>query len=35
MKQAEFHEHVGEHNICANIEMALERAAEIHGGRAA
>jgi SulP family sulfate permease len=35
IKQALFHEHVGHHNICANIEMALQRAAEIHGGRAA
>jgi len=31
MHQAEFHEHVGERNICPNIEAALERAAEIHG----
>ena len=30
MHQAEFHEHVGELNICANIEAALERAAEIY-----
>jgi SulP family sulfate permease len=30
MHQAEFHEHVGERNICASIEAALERAAEIH-----
>ena len=33
VKQAQFHEHVGDHNICANIEAALERAAEIHGAR--
>ena len=31
MHQAEFHEHVGELNICANIEAALKRAGEIHG----
>jgi SulP family sulfate permease len=30
MHQAEFHEHVGELNICESIEAALERAAEIH-----
>ena len=30
MQQSEFHEHVGELNICANIEAALARAAEIH-----
>jgi sulfate permease, SulP family len=30
MQQSEFHEHVGELNICANIEAALTRAAEIH-----
>jgi SulP family sulfate permease len=30
MHQAEFHEHVGELNICANIKDALERAAELH-----
>ena len=30
MHQAEFHEHVGERNICPSIEAALERAAEIH-----
>jgi SulP family sulfate permease len=35
IKQAQFHEHVGHHNICANIEVALQRAAEIHGARAA
>jgi hypothetical protein len=28
--QSEFHEHVGELNICPNIEVALERASEIH-----
>ena len=31
MHQSEFHEHVGELNICANIEAALKRAGEIHG----
>jgi SulP family sulfate permease len=31
MHQAEFQEHVGELNICASIEAALERAAQIHG----
>jgi SulP family sulfate permease len=30
MHQSEFHEHVGELNVCPNIEVALERAAEIH-----
>jgi SulP family sulfate permease len=30
MHQAEFQEHVGELNVCPNIEAALERAAEIH-----
>jgi len=30
MHQGEFHEHVGELNICPSIEAALERAAEIH-----
>jgi len=30
MHQAEFHEHVGELNICPNIETALARAAEIY-----
>jgi SulP family sulfate permease len=32
MRQSEFHEHIGELNICPNIEAALERAAEIHQG---
>lgn len=35
LKQAEFHEHVGHHNICSNIQMALQRAARIHAARAA
>ena len=30
MHQSEFHQHIGELNICPNIEAALERAAEIH-----
>ena len=35
MKQAQFHQHVGDRNICANIDAALRRAAEIHTARAA
>jgi SulP family sulfate permease len=35
MKQAQFHDHVGDRNICPNIEAALRRAAEIHTARAA
>ena len=30
MHQSEFHEHIGELNICPNIEAALERGSEIH-----
>ena len=30
MQAAEFHQHVGERNICANIEAALRRAEELH-----
>src|SRR6185369_9552048 len=30
MQQSEFYEHVGELNICPNIEVAVERASEIH-----
>ena len=30
MKDAEFHRHVGEQNICLNILRALERATELH-----
>jgi SulP family sulfate permease len=30
MQQSEFHEHVGELNICPDIGAALERAADIH-----
>jgi SulP family sulfate permease len=33
--QAQFHDHVGDGNICPNIEAALRRASEIHGARAA
>jgi SulP family sulfate permease len=35
MKQAQFHDHVGDDNICANIEAALKRASEIQAVRAA
>ena len=35
MQQAAFHQHVGERNICPNIEAALQRAAEIHRASAA
>ena len=31
MRQARFHHHVGERNICPNIDAALVRAAELHG----
>jgi SulP family sulfate permease len=30
MSQAEFHKHIGERNICANILVALQRAEELH-----
>jgi SulP family sulfate permease len=30
MRQAEFHDHVGEDNICPNIGAALQRAAAVH-----
>jgi SulP family sulfate permease len=30
MKRAEFHRHVGDQNICPNIQQALSRAAELH-----
>ena len=30
MHQSEFHQHIGELNICPNFEAALERASEIH-----
>jgi SulP family sulfate permease len=35
MRAAEFHRHVGERNICPNIQTALERAEEIHRAVAA
>jgi SulP family sulfate permease len=35
MEAAEFHQHVGEKNICKDIESALARAAELRGARAA
>jgi sulfate permease, SulP family len=35
MQAAEFHEHIGERNMCPNIEAALRRAAEIHRASAA
>jgi sulfate permease, SulP family len=35
MQAAEFHQQVGECNICPNIEAALQRAAEIHRASAA
>jgi sulfate permease, SulP family len=30
MRRAGFHEHVGERNVCADIESALQRARELH-----
>ena len=35
MKQAQFHDHVGDRNICSDIQSALRRAAEIHSAQAA
>jgi hypothetical protein len=35
MRQAGFHEHIGDENFCPNIEAALRRAAEIQRSRAA
>jgi len=35
MRQAGFHEHIGDENFCPNIEAALRRAAEIQRLRAA
>jgi SulP family sulfate permease len=35
LEQAQLHEHIGDRNICANIEAALQRAAEVHGAHAA
>ena len=34
MKDAEFHRHLGEANICLNILTALERAIELHRQKA-
>jgi SulP family sulfate permease len=30
MRHAQFHDHIGSHNLCPNIEAALARAAELH-----
>jgi hypothetical protein len=35
MRAAHMHEHIGERNICPNIESALKRASEIHAHVAA
>ena len=35
MKQAQFHAHVGDGNICPNIEAALRRASEVYAAKAA
>ena len=35
MTAAEFHHHVGDKNICPNVQVALARAKELHGARAA
>ena len=35
MAQARFHHHVGDRNICPNIEAAISRAQELHATRAA
>jgi SulP family sulfate permease len=35
MKQAQFHDHVGDANICPDIQSAIRRASEIHGAQAA
>jgi len=35
MRQAGFHEHIGDENFCLNIEAALRRAAAVHHTRAA
>jgi SulP family sulfate permease len=35
MRAAEFHEHIGERNICPSIEAALQRASEIQQAPAA
>jgi SulP family sulfate permease len=33
MRRAEFHQHIGDENICANIREALQRAAALAGAR--
>ena len=35
MRQAQFHLHVGERNVCPHIQAALHRAAEVHATKAA
>jgi sulfate permease, SulP family len=35
MRRAEFHEHLGDSNICVSIEQALERARLLHGDQVA
>ena len=35
LQQAQFHAHIGKENICANIDAAIKRAAEVHALRAA
>ena len=35
MRQAQFYDHIGERNLCPNIEAALARAAEVHAAKAA
>ncbi|MCA1562078.1 MAG: sodium-independent anion transporter [Acidobacteria bacterium] len=32
MRAADFHRHVGEQNVCPDVQTALRRAAEIHAG---
>jgi SulP family sulfate permease len=34
MRAADFHRHVGEQNVCPDVQTALQRAAEIHAGAA-
>jgi hypothetical protein len=35
MRQARFHQHIGDENICPNIAAALDRAAQVVATRAA
>jgi hypothetical protein len=35
MRQARFHHHIGDDNICPNVAAALARAAEVISTRAA